>query len=459
MKPRTLLAAAIAVAATHSLDARAQAWLADRSLSEGPGVRTGDLELHPGIAGEVGYDSNYFQRSGSGINQNEDTASAIRLRLTPHLNVSTLGPERLGGVGAPPDVRFRAGVAASGNLLFATEERHSDVVSDQHHIAGQAGAAVDILPERKWGGDLAGDYTRTVEPSNNPATDNSFDNHMIRGGGGIRWSPGGGLLGFRLGYHAQATIFADEPFERLDNLQHFFDLRGRWVFLPRTALLYHGEMVLVRYSSSDPSQNDGDIVRSMLGINGLITQHFGVTLMGGWATSFYVGGPVPARNFDGPIAQIEATWYLTPQQQLPPGAAAVGLSTIGVGYTANYSNSYFGDYFRQDRVYGRFALFLAGRFIFTAEAGYSRITRPDVFLLDRPQGPGAPTVDGYGEDRVDAQIFGEYRLSDTIGINTTLRYNANFTQQLVDSQSGLPQERDDLSFQRYEIWLGARWFL
>ena len=44
-------------------------WLKDRRYAEGVGVREGDLELHPGIAGEVGYDSNWFLRSSSAIGQ------------------------------------------------------------------------------------------------------------------------------------------------------------------------------------------------------------------------------------------------------------------------------------------------------------------------------------------------------------------------------------------------------
>src|ERR1700721_679844 len=45
--------------------AYAQEWLKDRRSNEGAGIREGDLELHPGIAGEVGYDSNWFLRSSS----------------------------------------------------------------------------------------------------------------------------------------------------------------------------------------------------------------------------------------------------------------------------------------------------------------------------------------------------------------------------------------------------------
>src|SRR5580704_8456803 len=73
MTKRGLASAAVAVAllapraagAQPQLTAGADApqWLKDRQYNEGIGIRTGDLELHPGIAGEVGYDSNYFYRS------------------------------------------------------------------------------------------------------------------------------------------------------------------------------------------------------------------------------------------------------------------------------------------------------------------------------------------------------------------------------------------------------------
>src|SRR5436190_14311003 len=51
-----------AVCASEST-ASAQGWLADRRYTEGTGIRAGDLELHPGIGGEIGYDSNWFLRS------------------------------------------------------------------------------------------------------------------------------------------------------------------------------------------------------------------------------------------------------------------------------------------------------------------------------------------------------------------------------------------------------------
>src|SRR4051812_23409192 len=74
-------------------EAHAQGWLGDPRIAEGPGIRTGDLELHPGIGGEVGYDSNWFLRSStSGANivngaPNNPPADAAVFRITPSFYV------------------------------------------------------------------------------------------------------------------------------------------------------------------------------------------------------------------------------------------------------------------------------------------------------------------------------------------------------------------------------------
>src|SRR4051812_25988210 len=91
MKFCLTLAATVLLGAI-SLEAHAQAqqpWLSDRRYGEGIGIRAGNLELHPGVSGEVGYDSNYFLRAPE-----EDPISAYRIRITPSLTLSTLGRQR-----------------------------------------------------------------------------------------------------------------------------------------------------------------------------------------------------------------------------------------------------------------------------------------------------------------------------------------------------------------------------
>ena len=60
MKLRGLKCAVLAVCMSYATGAIAQeqVWLKDRRYGEGIGIRAGDFELHPGIGGEFGYDSN-----------------------------------------------------------------------------------------------------------------------------------------------------------------------------------------------------------------------------------------------------------------------------------------------------------------------------------------------------------------------------------------------------------------
>ncbi len=69
--------------------AQDQPWLQDRKFTQGIGIRTGDLELHPGAAAEFGYDSNYLHRD-DGENVDEHPIQSLRLRVTPSFMVDTL---------------------------------------------------------------------------------------------------------------------------------------------------------------------------------------------------------------------------------------------------------------------------------------------------------------------------------------------------------------------------------
>jgi len=51
----------------------------------------------------------------------------------------------------------------------------------------------------------------------------------------------------------------------------------------------------------------------------------------------------------------------------------------------------------------------------------------------------------------NSTLFGEYRVADSVGINATLRYTANLTDQVVNT--------DQLKWNRFEGFIGVRWFL
>src|SRR5450755_808316 len=110
MKFRLTLAAMLLLGVLPlTAHAQQQPWISDRRYGEGIGVRVGNLELHPGISGEVGYDSNYFLRATD--DAIGPVIAAYRLRITPAITLGTLGAQRREGLSpaGPAPISFRAG--------------------------------------------------------------------------------------------------------------------------------------------------------------------------------------------------------------------------------------------------------------------------------------------------------------------------------------------------------------
>lgn len=487
MKMRALIASiGFAVTAIIPTIAHAQSqgqpWLVDRRFGGGIGIRAGDLELHPGIAGEVGYDTNFFQASGEVTPDGmaalippeyrpvlpdgtsfgaqgtfyEPTVGTFRFRVTPSLTLKTLGPQRTEGDGAdalPPKVNLEAALSASYNELLATDSQFADDVADNRFIDGDVRVAVDILPQRPWGVGLSAQYNRSVQPVNDPAAPPGFQRSTFRGGAGLKWRPGGGLLEWSLGYDFMYVLFEDEVFSTFTSVSNTVALRGRWLFLPRTALLYVGDYGIIQYPDGGRIKPPGSPLSSQVGVNGLITNHFGALVMAGWKTLFFDRD----AEFDSFIGSAELTWYPLPRPDLAPDQAGIGLSAISVGYRRDARPSYIGNYVEMDSGYAKASYFFGGSMLVSVDGSLDHLRRPESFFSNGTRQTGA-----FSENRVTVTGFAEYRTSDTFGINTTLRYSSAITDQRipVDNDPTVPVlPYDEFAFDRFEAWLGVRWFL
>jgi hypothetical protein len=460
MKARFLFAAIAVAYVGHSTSASAQAFLSDPRLTEGLGIKAGDFELHPGVAGEVGYDSNYFQTSGDNTagppRIQEPVYDAYRLRITPSLSFASHGA-RAGqeGGGPAPTLNLKGHAAASYNALFFGS---SDNIASQNNVSGTAGVGADILPAQRWGGDVSADYTRVLEASNEAAVSNAYKRDALRGAANIIWRPGGGLFSWKLGYAIAATLFEDASFQTMNNLKHTLSTGGSWKFLPRTAIFYRGNLSWLDYvnSNAPTTLSGGMTADSQLGLNGLISNYFGLLAMGGWASTFYAPAAGKAQNYDSFVGQAQVTWYPSPQHRLLQGDTPVGLSSVAAGYTRNIGQSYLGTYYQRDRGYLNGTYFFGEKFVLALAGGFSHITRPATYFnTGAVQLPG-----GTVENRVDALAFLEYRLSPTVGANLTFRYDAELSNVAVPLDPGNPaQAADQLQFSRYQAYLGLRWFL
>jgi hypothetical protein len=447
-------------------------WLKDRQYNEGAGIKTGDFELHPGIAGEVGYDSNWFLRTDKTGNNLDNGAPnfpvvpALEFRVSPSLYIATLGPQRREGdqSAPPPSIRFRGGVNATYREFIGLggNTTGQNDVSQQRNIGGAADLRLDILPERPWGGAIYGNYARAIQPNAANADPNlSFNRDDVGAGGEIVAQPGSGTLDWHFGYQFRDTIFEDgNNAGGFDNFTNEAYTRGRWKFRPRTALLYDATLRFINYVNPSSAATQGLVnstpVRARIGLNGLITPRFAFLGLIGWGASFYDTTAAPEPQFDSVIGQAELKWFLAANPGADsPADLGLALSSISLGYTRDFQNSYLGNYYGSDRGYLKFAYFFAGRALITLEGGVGAVEYPNILWLP-PVATGVRHT-AFTDARVDATLFGEYRFTNELGVNTTFRYTANFSNALI------PDDPANMTFfamewTRFEAFLGVRYF-
>jgi len=163
MTTRALASSAVAVVLLVSGAANAQSqptapnspvWLTDRRFNEGQGLRAGDVELHPAIGAQAGYDSNYMLRTDNAGFSNGPTLApvipALEFTVTPSLYLSTLGALRRSeeGGGEAPPVSFRAGINATyRELVGLSSDSNSgsstNDISQQRNVSGTADARLE----------------------------------------------------------------------------------------------------------------------------------------------------------------------------------------------------------------------------------------------------------------------------------------------------------------------------
>jgi hypothetical protein len=433
-----------------------QPWLADRKYTIGPGYRVGNFELHPGFAAEFGYDSNFFLRASEGDIQGAP-AGALRLRLTPSFSFSTLGPQRRqsSATQPPPPFEVFGGISATYNEFFAVSgsQEAKAKLSEQRNISGQADLRVSINPGRPWSGSLNTSFARLIQPSQEGVVGQGFNRLVPTGGAELVWTPNNGMLDWRLGYNFTGVVFEADRFDVLTNFNHTLQMRGRWRFLPRSALLYDARFSLIHYVNNGDKTGSMP-VRAQLGYNGLITPNFGALLMVGWGSSFYdpssTESETTVQDFDSVIAQAEIRYFLTPSRSSDPNAVNASTSSFALGFNRDFHDAFVGSYFERDRGYLKLTYYLGGKFVIILDAGAGALVNPAI---------STPTVvkQGWTDIRVDAAGFAEYRFKDAFGINATLRYGTRISDESLPVP-GFTQQ-DKLQWSQFEAYLGARWLM
>ncbi len=448
----------------------------DRRFQEGAGIRAGDLELHPGIGGEIGYDSNWFLRSQKdGPNVvNAAPQAPVRegavLRITPSFSVSTLGIQRTeqeGVPGTPRVLQFRGTVSATYREFFGAQE-----LRDQRNVSGNAGLRADINAGRPVAFAIFAGYQRLVQPAVVSNPNLAFNRSDLSGGAEITVMPGGGTLDLRGGYQLLAALYEESNGVPYTHLVHTISERNRWRFRPRTALFHDTSLQFVTYPNAERATNylnDSTPVRTRVGLTGLLTQRFGTTLAVGYGASFFRNPQaISSPQYDSVNAQAEGTFYLSQSGgSAEPGQSTLLLSTLSLGYLRDFQNSLLGNFYTYNKGYARIEYWFGGKTVLNLEGYVEDQEYPTPFVnfggVVRPaNGPNGAPLGDFTNIRAGGSFFGEYRVSDSVGINTTIGYDQTFSDTQLEAggtdAAGQPLVYD-LNWRRFQAFLGARWFL
>ncbi len=412
-----------------SAPVQAQGWLEDRDRAEGPGFRAGDLEIHPGIGAEIGYDSNVFLSSDDVIDPAQ--GSAI-LRVTPHLFLSTLSDERLDG--SPSGIiDFRTGLSASLYHYFAT--------SQGTNLSGNADLQLGINRGRPIALILFGDYQRTIRPfTEDGAIDDDYSRDQINGGGRVEMQTKGGVLKGHLGYTLRLDFFEGLSFQFANNIRHQVEGGIAYSFLPSTALLYDANVTIHNYTSdrSSPTELSSNVrMRSRIGLNGAITESFSFLAMVGYSAGFFEFGD----DFDTIVAQLQATFRLTHALSLK------------LGYDRDAFRSFVGGFYYRDRLSAGLATNIGGVLLvgLNLQAAHYDFGQTFTDGLGDTVGNSFERTDW----RVGANLFAEYRFTNYLGVNTRLEYTGRFTDYEYKTSTPV---LDPAAYNRFTAWLGLRVF-
>jgi hypothetical protein len=464
--------------------AHAQGWLSDRRYTEGVGIKAGDFEIHPGVGGEIGADSNLFGRTyQNGFINGCPTAcpeAAAVFRITPSIYLATLQAQRKeGDVNAtPPTVNFRLGASATA-FVYLGDQPVMKYNNGADNISGHLSAQVDVLPQRPFSVGFNAGYDRTLNPNVSGSPDVNFNRNILNVGAVATVTPGGGTLDWKLGYNGNFYFFdssgSNAPF---NNFQNTIFTRGSWRFTPKTAVIYDGNFAFVNYQQQSVAFNgllDSTPLRSRLGLNGLIGSRFALAAFAGYGASFVqtqgnagveqygfsTSAGTTGKAFPGVIGQLEAKFFLTanPAADQNPGSVSLTVSSIALGYNRDFSQSYLGSFYGSDRGYVKFAYFFGGRAIISVDGGVGAREYPQIFshtgATFTPIGP----TGGFTDLAFDANIFAEYRFSNTLGLNLTLSYAEEFSPNNVSLPSDIAGDPYNMNYRRLQAFLGFRWFM
>jgi hypothetical protein len=342
----------------------------------GNGLKVGDGRLHPFFTMESRLDTGvgYFlnDETPNPDDVREDLSGEVVLRLRPGLRLDVPSPK----------VTFNAAAQAEYVMYTGLLEKQSTYGS---HLEGEANLSAHFNPDGQVGFVLADQFIRSDQTRNAAlgAGVLSLYNELranvpVRpGGGAIEVVPEAAWgveffspIGLAIPVGCVEGVCDPVEVDTFDYNNLRLGVDARWRFLPKTALVLDTDLDFRSYFSG--TSPNALLLRTMVGLAGLVSPKIAVNAKVGWGHNF---GAVGGSTL---IAQLEGTWLYSPTM------------TIKGGYyrTLNPVAAY--GIFRDDRVYAEARALFGGKLVLHGYGamdllGFSSATAPrsdTLFTLD-----------------------------------------------------------------------------
>ncbi|MBV69861.1 MAG: hypothetical protein CMH52_00805 [Myxococcales bacterium] len=367
--------------------------LLDDAYAVGPGIRNGNVVLHPRLSLSAGYDSNFWRESDA-----EATAPVNPVKVFKFGGGLSLKNRNANRAALTLDLD------AMGRYVTADNADETASSLDQAAAMDQARGRLrfSLLPRKPISIDLFARGTYSEQPGVELLKEDGYNRLSASFGPDIRFRPGGRpgnrALELRLGYRfsidrtlATSTALGSN---RGDKNTQELQLLTHWKFFPKTALFIDVRYWMVDYRQGVDLDQDGNPIdgpnrdlnplRAELGIQGLLTRRLSLTLRGGYSNSFHDAGD----SYGGPIARADIEYRFEPRL------------VLGMGYAFKLGDDAFSNYYTLQRGNIRFRVNIPGRVFISGRAGidyykYSRDGAPSwtALLPDRTE----PIFLGRGE--------------------------------------------------------------
>ncbi len=307
------------------------------------GIKLGNFRLWPSLLIEARWDSNVFQQAPE-----ETPTNAPIMRIVPGLALSNPEPDKFG---------LTFGVETDVRLFLSGDE----TLKSMQNFGAKADLKLDIMPKAPVSFTIYDAFRRSlVNP--NFSTSNSYNQNFNNVGATLNIHPGAGALNIGLTYGFVFNKFDD--FTEGNYLYHDAKLSATWRFYPKTVAFFEADAQFRQWDEASrsglPNVNSKPL-RIVLGLNGYFTKKIAALAKIGYGNSFHEDGP----SYNNVLAQAEIVYKPIPT------------ILLATGYARDFSESFYGNFYSEDRAYLRTQFDIVQRVVIDAGAAFHYLSYPE----------------------------------------------------------------------------------